>query len=187
MEVRDALLGINLLLDEEAGALKEPMPVAASALTCQLLRLFDGERRIPQDQIQKFLRGTGYAPGDFVDRGWCTHDKKSKSFEIVSPLDIAHTWHAKQRQGMIHDYDQAAFLIGACFENSGINATETLDMGNFRPHPALGSLLDWFGSKGTTSEIRTAAVRGRAILDGWKSKTQQGDRQLSLFEEEVLL
>ena len=187
MEVRDALLGINLLLDEEAGALKEPMPVAASALTCQLLRLFDGERRIPQDQIQKFLRGTGYAPGDFVDRGWCTHDKKSKSFEIVSPLDIAHTWHAKQRQGMIHDYDQAAFLIGACFENSGINATETLDMGNFRPHPALGSLLDWFGSKGTTSEIRTAAVRGRAILDGWKSKTQQGDRQLSLFEEEVPL
>jgi hypothetical protein len=27
---------------------------------------------------------------------------------------------------MTSDYDQAAFLIGACFENSGINATDTL-------------------------------------------------------------
>ena len=185
IEVRDALLGINLLLDEEAGALKEPLPVSASALTCQLLRLFDGEKRIAQDQIQKFLRGTGYAPSDFVDHGWCTHDKKSKTFEIVSPLEIAHVWHAKQRYGMVHDYDQAAFLIGACFENSGINATETLANSRFKPHPALGPLLDWFGSKGATTEIRTAAVRARTILDGWNSKTQHRDRQLSLFEEEA--
>ena len=185
MDVRDALLGINLLLDEEAGtlALKEPPPVAASALTCQLLRLFEGERRIAQDQIQKFLRGTGYAPGDFVDRGWCTHDRKSKTFEIVSPLEIAHVWHTKQRYGMVHDYDQTAFLIGACFENSGINATETLANSHFKPHPALGPLLEWFGNRGATTEIRTAAVRARTILARWNSKAQQRVRQLSLFEE----
>ena len=185
MEVKDALLGINLLLDEEAGTLKEPPPVTASALTCQLLRLFDGEEQIAQDQIQKFLRGTGYAPDDFVDRGWCKHDKKSKKFQIVAPLEVARTWHAKRRHGMVQDYDQAAFLIGACFENSGINATETLS-NNFKPHPALGALLDWFVSRGATTEIRTAAVRARTILDGWKSKNQQRDRQPSLFEEGAL-
>ena len=185
MEVRDALLGINLLLDEEAGALRDLMPVEASALTCQMLRLFDGERRLPQDQIQKFLRGTGYAPSDLVERGWCTHDKKGKAFEIVSPLEIALTWHDKQNQRMNHDYDQAAFLIGACYENSGINATDALERGQFRPHPALGALLDWFGSRGETSETRIAAVRARRILDGWKSKRQRGNRQLSFFDEEV--
>ena len=51
---------------------------------------------------------------------------------------------------MNHDYDQAAFLIGACYENSGINATEALEKGHFRPHPALEALLDWFGSRGET-------------------------------------
>ena len=184
MQVKDALLGINLLLDEEAGTLSEPPPVSASALTSQLLRLFDGKERVAQDQIQKFLRGTGYASGDFVDRGWCAHDKKSKTFEMISPLEIARTWHAKQRYGMVQDYDQAAFLIGACFENSGINATETLT-NNFKPHPALGPLLDWFGSRGATTEIQTAAIRARTILERWNSSTQQSDRQLSLFEEET--
>ena len=182
MEVRDALLGINLLLDEEAGTIKEPPPVLASALTCQLLRLFDGQERTAQDQIHKFLRGTGYAPSDFVDRGWCIHDRKSKTFEIVSPLEIARAWHAKKCHGMLQDYDQAAFLIGACFQNSGIDATETLANSYLKPHPALGPLLDWFGSRGATAEIRTSAIRGRTILDRWKSKTQQGERQLSLFD-----
>ena len=182
MEVRDALLGINLLLDEEAGTIRESPPVLASALTCQLLRLFDGQEQIAQDQIQKFLGGTGYAPSDFVDRGWCTHDRKSKTYEIVSPLKVARAWHARKCVGMLQDYDQAAFLIGACFQNSGIDATAMLANSYLRPHPALGPLLDWFRSRGVTAEIRTAAGRGRTILDRWMSRTQQGERQLSLFD-----
>ena len=185
MEVKDALLGINLLLDEEAGAIAEPPPATASALTSQFLRLFDGNERIAQDQIQKFLRGTGYAPSDFVDRGWCTHDRRSKTFESVSMLEIAGDWHGKHRHGMVQDYDQAAFLIGACFENSGINATDTLTNSNFKPHPALGALIEWFASRGATTEIRNAATRARSILRTWISKHQDRDqaRQMSLFFE----
>ena len=183
LEVKDALLEINLLLDEEAGTLKEPPPVEVSALTRQFLRLFDGEKRIAQDQIQKFLRGTGYAPNIFVDLGWCTHDKKSKTFEIVSSREIARTWHAKRLYGMVQEYDQAAFMIGACFDNSGINATEALTSVHFRQHPALGAVLDWFASRGISVEIRMAATRARAILDNWNSKPQQRKQQLNLFEE----
>ena len=183
LEVKDALLEINLLLDEEAGTLKDPPPVEVSALTRQFLRLFDGEKRIAQDQIQKFLRGTGYAPNIFVDLGWCTHDKKSKTFEIVSSREIARTWHAKRLYGMVQEYDQAAFMIGACFDNSGINATEALTSVHFRQHPALGAVLDWFASRGISVEIRMAATRARAILDNWNSKPQQRKQQLNLFEE----
>ena len=183
LEVKDALLEINLLLDEEAGVLKEPPPVLASALTGQLLRLFDGEKRIAQDQIQKFLRGTGYAPSDFVDLGWCILDRKNKMFETVSPQEIARAWDAKRLYGMVRDYDQAAFMIGACFENSGVNATEALASVYFRQHPALGAVLDWFANRGITVEIRTAATTARAILDNWNSRPQRRNQQLSLFEE----
>jgi adenine-specific DNA methylase len=184
MAVKDALLGINLLLDEESGELTEPPPTTASALTSQFLRLFNKTSKIAQDQIQKFLRGTGYAPSDFVKRGWCTLDKKTKTFEMVSPLEIAQTWHGKHRVGLVQDYDQSAFIIGACFENSGINATDTLKNMNFKPHPALGALLEWFANRGASTEIRNAAIRASSILRDWKSKNQKQVQQMSLFFEE---
>src|SRR5690606_30306625 len=97
-----------------------------------------------RDQLQKFLRGTGVSPADFEDRGWCRKEKKV--YYAVPPLEIARSWLGKARKGMRSDYDQAIFLIGACFENSGINATETLNNDDFRPHPALGALLEWFST-----------------------------------------
>jgi putative DNA methylase len=142
MTVLEALVGINQLLDEETGGIKDPPPVNAEPFTRQFLRLFDGVKEIPRDQIQKFLRGTGIAPSDFEARGWCSEDKKI--YQLTSPLEIARAWQGKHRRGMTSDYDQAAFLIGACFENSGINATDTLANDNFKPHPALGALLEWF-------------------------------------------
>jgi putative DNA methylase len=62
MTVLEALVGINQLLDEETGGIKDPPPVNAEPFTRQFLRLFDGVKEIPRDQIQKFLRGTGIAP-----------------------------------------------------------------------------------------------------------------------------
>ena len=132
--------------------------------------------------MQKYLRGTGISPGDFEERGWCRNEKKI--YHLVPPVEIAQGLVGKHRRGMISDYDQAAFLIGACFDNSGINATDTLANNNFKPHSALGSLLDWFSSRGASTEIRNAAIRARNILRGWKSKNQQQAQQMSLFFEE---
>ena len=50
--VRDALIGINQLLDEESGTGKEPPPVNAEPFTRQFLRLFDGATQQPRDQMQ---------------------------------------------------------------------------------------------------------------------------------------
>lgn len=180
MSVLEALLGINQLLDEEAGGIKEPPPHNAEPFTRMLLRLFDGKAELPRDQMQKFLRGTGSAPSDFIDRGWVTEQKKV--FYLVPPLEIAQSWVGKQRKGMTSDYDQAMFFIGACFENSGINASETLNNPNFLPHPALGGLLTWFKTHGADSPTRNAASTASQLYRGWEAKNQPKAAQLSLFD-----
>jgi SAM-dependent methyltransferase len=177
--VRDALTGILQVLDEDGGIVKEPPPVKAESLTSQFLRIFDGVSKQPRDQLQKFLRGTGIAPSEFEERGWCREEQKV--YVLTSPLDLARAWQGKHRHGMTSDYDQAAFLIGACFENSGINATDTLANENFKPHPALASLLEWFARRGATAETRNAASRAQTILRSWRSKHEKQVKQMSLF------
>jgi hypothetical protein len=182
MTVLEALIGINQLIDEEIGGIKEPPPANAVPFTRQFLRLFDSLKEIPRDQMQKFLRGTGIAPSDFESRGWCSEEQKT--YHLTSPLAIARVWQGKHRRGMTRDYDQAAFLIGACFENSGINVTDTLSNDNFKPHPALGALLEWFSTHGATPEIRNAASRAQTILRSWRSKHENQHRQMTLFFED---
>ena len=170
MSVLEALLGINQLLDEEAGGIKEAPPHNAEPFTRMLLRLFDGKRELDRDQMQKFLRGTGSAPSDFVSRGWI--EEKKKVFYLISPLELAHSWIGKQRKNMASDYDQAIFFIGACFEGSGINAHETLNNPNFTPRPALGALLTWFKTHGADSHVRNAAVMASRLYRNWEAKNQ---------------
>ena len=179
MSVLEALVGISQLLDEETGSITVPPPVTAEPFTRQFLRLFDGVNALPRDQIQKFLRGTGIAPSDFESRGWCNEEKKV--YLQTPPVNIARTWQGKHRRGMTSDYDQAAFLIGACVENSGINATETLGNENFKPHPALGAVLEWFTTHGATSETRNAASRAQTILRSWRARHLKEAQQASLF------
>jgi putative DNA methylase len=181
MSLLEALLGINQLLDEEAGGTKEPPPHNAEPFTRMLLRLFDGKAELQRDQIQKFLRGTGSAPSDLEIRGWVV--EKRKVFHLVSPVEIAHLWVGKQRKGMTTDYDQAMYFIGACFENSGINATETLNNPNFRPHPALGAILTWFKTHGADSPVRNAATIASQLYKAWEAKNQPKAKELTLFDQ----
>jgi len=181
MSVKEALLGINQLLDEESGRVAHPPPVNAAPFTRQFLRLFDNGVTLPQDQMHKYLRGTGYGPSDFVERGWCTHEKKAKAYDLVSPLTIAQQWRGKHRGGMVTDYDQAVFLIGACYEGSGINASETLNNARFKPHPAMGALVEWFARQGATPEIRTAAMRADQLYRGWRRRNEKKAEQMDLF------
>lgn len=82
---------------------------------------------------------------------------------------------------MVSDYDQVMFLVGACFDGSGINATETLKNDNFKPHPALGALLEWHARRGANQEIRNAAARALAIFQAWERSHPEQVKQLSLF------
>ena len=180
INVLEALVGINQLLDEEARGIKEPPPHNAEPFTRMFLRLFDGKAELARDQMQKFLRGTGSAPSDFVNRGWCL--EKKKIFNLTPPLEIAFAWIGKHRKSMTSDYDQSMFLIGACFENSGINATDTLKNPNFRPHPALGAILTWQKTHGATTQIRNASTLALQLYRNWEAKNQIKVEQLKLFD-----
>src|SRR5262249_32382910 len=119
------------------------------------------------------------APGEFEERGWCR--EQHKVVRLVPPLEIARSWHGKQRRAMTSDYDQAMFMIGACFDGSGINIGDTLRNENFRPHPGLGALMEWHTRRGATNEIRNAASRALTIYQGWERSHQDRARQMALF------
>ncbi|MEZ6099966.1 MAG: hypothetical protein R3E01_13440 [Pirellulaceae bacterium] len=180
MSVLEALVGINQLLDEEAGGIKDPPPHNAEPFTRMLLRLFDGKGELPRDQMQKFLRGTGAAPSSFVDRGWVYEEKKI--FHLKSPVDLAQEWIGKHRRGMTSDYDQAIVLIGACYEGSGINANDTLNNPNFKPHPALAAVLTWFKTHGPDSAMRNAATVASQLYRTWEAKHKPKAKQPTLFD-----
>ena len=183
LSVKEALIGINQLLDEESGEGSDLPPVNAEPSTRQFLRIFNGQSELPRDQMQKYLRGTGLSPQEFKDRGWCT--EKAKVFYLTDPLEVAQNWKGRQRQKLTSDYEQAVFLIGACYANSGINVNDTLKNANFKPHRALGDLLNWFSRHGATSAMRQAAEIALKLLRTWEREHQATQsEQLSIFQEE---
>lgn len=183
ISVKDALVGINQLIDEDADKGKEVPPVNAEPMTRQFLRTFDGKREIARDQLQKFLRGSITTPDEFVQRGWCS--EKNKVFTLVDPLDFARDWQGRHKRKLAVDLDQALVLIGACFDGSGINAADTLKNENFKPHAALRALLEWLGRRGATQQIRNAASRALSIYNNWAASHQQQVQQMALFFDEA--
>ncbi len=181
LSVKDAVLGVLQVLDEDARPGVELPPVTASPYTRQMLRMFEASAELPRDQVQKFLRGSGIAPSEFEERGWIFEDKKV--YHLTPFQEIAETWHKKHRAGMVHDYDQATFLVGACYDGSGIKADDTLNNPAFRPHPALGSLLEWFATRSHDPKLRAAAGRAQRLYSAWQASHRPQVEQLALFEE----
>jgi len=178
--VKEALLGINQLIDDEDDKQSDAPPIEAEVYTRQFLRIFSKTINVKRNEMQNYLRGTGLAPKDFEDKGWCK--ETNKVFSMVNPFEYAKEWKGLYRKNMSYDLDQTLFLIGACYENSGINVNDTLSNDNFKPHPALGPLLAWFSKNGGTWEMRNAAMRALQIFTSWKARnTQAHAKQLSLF------
>ena len=181
--VRDALAGIHGLIDEDSQRSAYPPPMNAEPMTRQFLRIFDGVASVARDQMQKYLRGSGITPDDFEQRGWCS--EKGKVFTLVPPLAFAGDWHGKHRRRLSVDLDQALVLVGACFDGSGIAATETMHNEHFRPHPALKPLLEWFVERGADAAVRQAAQRALAIYRQWAQANRALVDQMALFLDEA--
>ena len=183
MSVKDAVLGIKTILDDDSDPQRTPPPANAYPDTRQFLRMFDGRMVLERDQMQKYLRGSGIAPEDYVKRGWCFEDKDSKTFKPTAPLTLAQGWKGQRRDKITSDYDQTLILIGACFDNSGINVRDTLNNPNFRPHPALAGLLEWHVQRGVTPDIRKFAQQALTIFSKWLETHAEQNQQLGFFGE----
>lgn len=180
--VRDALAGVNSILDDESDTTGEAPPVEADPYSRQFLRLFADRTSLPRDQIQKHLRSTGVSPNEFIERGWCS--EKKKVFYLAPPREFATQWKGQKRTGMSRDMDQALFLVGACYEDSGIRVHDTLNSTTFKPHPAIGEILDWFIRHGGDSEMKQAAQTAKKLYKSWEAKNKPTvDAQLRLFDE----
>ena len=183
--IREALVGINQLLDDDTGTASGPEapPQNAEPYTRQFFRIFYETTHVPRDQMQKFLRGTGIAPSDFEERGWCS--EKNKTFTFTPPVELALAWKGAARKGMARDFDQTMFLVGGCVEGSNVRLTDTLDSPNFAPHPATGDLVDWLARHGGSQEIKHGAQRARTIYRDWLSKNKRKvEEQMRLFDLE---
>jgi putative DNA methylase len=183
ISVRDALIGINQLIDEDVDKGTQPPPVNAEPITRQFLRTFANASELKRDQLQKFLKGSITTPDEFVQRGWCA--EKNKAFIRTSPLEFARDWSGKHRRRLTSDLDQALVLIGACFDDSGINAADTLKNENFKPHVALKSLLEWLHRNGPDLPTRNAASRAVTIFNAWQVSQAPQPVQGSLFDDDV--
>jgi putative DNA methylase len=182
ISVRDALVGINQLIDEDADKGKEAPPVNAEPITRQFLRTFGNAPELKRDQLQKFLKGSITTPDEFVQRGWCT--EKNKVFTRTDALEFAREWSGKHRRKLTSDLDQALVLIGACFDGSGINASDTLKNENFKPHVALKPLLQWLHLNGPDQTTRNAASRALSIYNAWHASKAPQPAQASLFDDD---
>jgi adenine-specific DNA methylase len=182
ISVRDALVGINQLIDEDADKGKEAPPVNAEPITRQFLRTFGNAPELKRDQLQKFLKGSITTPDEFVQRGWCV--EKNKVFTRTDALDFAREWSGKHRRKLTSDLDQALVLIGACFDGSGINASDTLKNENFKPHVALKALLEWLHRNGPDQTTRNAASRAVSIHNAWHASQAPQPAQGSLFDDD---
>lgn len=181
LEVKDALIGIELLMQEDPTSKKEYPPSNAEPATQQFLRIFNEQDHIARDQIQKFMKGTGMDYKEFANRGWCYEE--DKIYHLEHPKKIAQSWYGRHREKMKHDYDQVIFMIGACFEGSGINVQDTLKNERFKPHPATKGLLEWHSRHAGIVEARVAAIRALEIYKGWERQNQDQVQQMSLFFE----
>jgi putative DNA methylase len=184
--VKEALAGINEIIQDQSGSDAVKAPDKAEPLTRQFLRIFADKEQVERDQMQKFLRGSGVGPSDFTNRDWCKEINRPKAFVWADALEFAK--EKKSLKNLRRDLDQAIFLVGASYSGSGINVKKEMNDSDFRPHPALGELFNWLGMHGPTSEFRNASYTARQLFNSWSAANQAVVmRQLSLFdlEEEV--
>jgi len=180
--VKEALVGINQILDDQDEGESGSTPVNCEPITRQFLRIFAGTMEVPRDQMQKFLRGTGIGPSDFVSREWC--EEKKKVFHWLSPISFAKA-NADKAKSLNKDMDQAMLLVGACYADSGIQVKKLLN-DDFKPHPALGDLLGWLVNKGGNIELRNAAITARQLYNNWAAQHPTViQKQMTLFDLEV--
>lgn len=183
--VKEALAGINEIIQDQTGSDAVKAPDKAEPLTRQFLRIFADKEQIERDQMQKFLRGSGVGPSDFIVRNWCKEINRPKAFVWANALEFAK--EKKSLKNLRRDLDQALFFVGACYNGSGINVKNEMN-NSFKPHPALNELFGWLGMHGPSREFKNASATARQLFNIWSAENQGVVmRQLSLFdlEEEV--
>lgn len=188
LEVRDALLGINLLLDDlledtsQTGGLRPPD--SAEPASRLYLRLFKDRTEMERDELHKTLRGTGIAQGDLEARGWIRVVGRAVHVVPIHERFAFFTERGRNRKVIKTDLDQAHFLIGTAYPSSGLKIDAELNNPNFRIKKSVDEILKWYAEVDKNSANRMAARTAVQLVEHWRTRRDrpQARRQLTLFE-----
>ena len=185
LEVREALLGINQLLDDllaaEPGAKKRPPECEPASRL--YLSLFQDRVEMTRDELSKTLRGTQVEPNDLQARGWA---RIVGTRVHAVPLDerMSHfTQRGRTRKAALKtDLDQAHFLIGAARDSSGLSIDRELDNWGGSLKRSTDAILKWYAETAGHAETKDAAGRAIRLVEAWRSKPRKvAAEQMTLF------
>jgi hypothetical protein len=193
LSIRDALLGINQLLDESGGQAGERPPSIVQPVVYQYLRLFGPKATYSRDEVSKLLRGTAIQQRDFERTGsipWIVEEDKTVS--RVPIYDRFQKMRLRSRRELRTELDQAHFLIGAALPpkdgDTGVNIETELERETFLIRPGVEALLDWYSKTpagpdepGVPMASGLALTLLRAAFEAKRARMQKEDPLL--FEE----
>ena len=89
-----------------------------------------------------------------------------------------------RKQILKTDLDQAHFLIGAAYPDSGLKIDDELNNPNFRIKKSVDEILKWYAETDRDAANRTAATTAAQLVEHWRvSRGRKPEsKQLSLFE-----
>ncbi len=181
--VREALLGVNLLLDDLLGSgggekdANRP-PDDAEPTTRLFLKLFANNPVQDKDTISKGLRGTGFGPENFISRGWCTTSGGDVERVSLTTRFRHLTAQGRNRKVLKSDLDQANFCAGACLLDSHLDLTQELEQArtsqNWVPKKHVPDLLRWMARNEADQKAQLAAQTAATLLSAWLEKAPTG-------------
>ncbi len=189
LDVRDALLGINLLLDdliegpEGTGALRPPE--SAEPASRLYLRVFRSATEIPRDELHKTLRGTGISQPDIEGRGWIRAVGRDVHVTPIRERFAYFTAPGRTRKQILKtDLDQAHFLIGAACHGSNVRIDDELNRGTFKVKKSVDDILKWYALAESDPQIRQAAALAASLVEHWRTRpeAQPAPDQMTLFD-----
>jgi putative DNA methylase len=187
LDVRDALLGINQLLDDllEDGAKNGGLraPESAEPASRLYLRLFRERTEMHRDELHKMLRSTGIAQADLEARGWVRLVGKTVHAVPVEERFSYFTAPGRNRKVIRTDLDQAHFLIGAAHPGSGIKVESELSNPNFRIKKSVDEILKWYSEVDKSATNRSAAHTACQLVEHWRNRKDRPEIvQPTLFD-----
>jgi adenine-specific DNA methylase len=162
LSIRDALSGIDQLLDEDTGEPGERPPSILQPLCYKFLWLFGGKASLSRDEVGKSLRGTGLVQRELSDRGWV--EEKNKVVYRVPIKEQFEKSRQRPRKEMQTEIDQAHFLIGAALPGSGLNIEEELSRNTWAVRRSVEAVLLWYARTAVEPEIKDAAALAATLL-----------------------
>ena len=185
--VRDALLGINQLLDDimedAAGGGGQRPPESAEPISRLYLRVFKNVRTMTRDALHKTLQGSGISQSDLESRGWIKVTGREVTVVPVSDRYAALTRRGLTRKHVKTDLDQAFFFIGMVLARK--NIMSELETGNLKLKKSTPDILKWFQTTSDDLQIRQAAEQVLKLMSQFRQEHRaKQQEQLTLFDFE---